>query len=144
MLWSDSTHLTSFGNTSLWPIYLYLGSLSKYTRAKPTSFAAHHLAYIPKVSFYLSNLNTVHHHSDIELQLDDSIQDFYKSTFGKPATADILTHLQRELMHAMWRILLDNEFTDAYANGIVLTFPDGIQRRLFPCFFTYSADYPEK
>jgi hypothetical protein len=49
MLWSDSTHLTSFGNASLWPIYLYLGSQSKYTRAKPTSFAAHHLAYIPKV-----------------------------------------------------------------------------------------------
>ncbi|KAF8800330.1 hypothetical protein BYT27DRAFT_7117677 [Phlegmacium glaucopus] len=124
MLWSDSTHLTSFGNASLWPIYLYLGSLSKYTRAKPTSFAAHHLAYIPKLS--------------------DSIQDFYKSTFGKPATADILTHLRRELMHAVWRILLDDEFTDAYANGIVIIFPDGIQRRLFPRFFTYSADYPEK
>jgi hypothetical protein len=49
MLWSDSTHLTSFGNASLWPIYLYIGNLSKYTRAKPTSFSAHHLAYIPKV-----------------------------------------------------------------------------------------------
>lgn len=53
MLWSDSTHLTSFGNASLWPIYLYLGSQSKYTRAKPTSFAAHHLAYIPKVIYLL-------------------------------------------------------------------------------------------
>ena len=50
MLWSDSTHLTSFGNASLWPIYLYIGNLSKYTRAKPTSFSAHHVAYIPKVS----------------------------------------------------------------------------------------------
>src|ERR1700678_2755446 len=49
MLWSDSTHLTNFGNASLWPIYLYLGNLSKYTRTKPTAFAAHHLAYIPKV-----------------------------------------------------------------------------------------------
>jgi hypothetical protein len=29
-LWSDSTHLTSFGNASLWPIYLYVGNLSKY------------------------------------------------------------------------------------------------------------------
>ena len=52
MLWSDSTHLTSFGHASLWPSYLYIGSLSKYIRAKPTSFAAHHLAYIPKVSFF--------------------------------------------------------------------------------------------
>jgi hypothetical protein len=50
MLWSDSTHLTSFGNASLWPIYLYIGNLSKYTRAKPTTFSAHHVAYIPKVS----------------------------------------------------------------------------------------------
>ena len=50
MLWSDSTHLTSFGNAALWPIYLFLGNQSKYTRNKPTSFAAHHLAYIPKVS----------------------------------------------------------------------------------------------
>jgi len=30
MLWSDSTHLASFGNASLWPIYLYIGNLSKY------------------------------------------------------------------------------------------------------------------
>jgi hypothetical protein len=49
MLWSDSTHLTSFGNASLWPIYMFFGNLSKYICAKPTSFAAHHLAYIPKV-----------------------------------------------------------------------------------------------
>ena len=49
MLWSDLTHLTNFGNATLWPIYLYLGNLSKYSRAKPTTFAAHHLAYIPKV-----------------------------------------------------------------------------------------------
>ena len=50
MLWSDSTHLTSFGNASLWPIYLYFGNQSKYDRAKPTTFSAHHLAYIPEVS----------------------------------------------------------------------------------------------
>jgi hypothetical protein len=49
MLSSDSTQLTSFGTASLWPIYLYLGELSKFIRLKPTSFAAHHLAYIPKV-----------------------------------------------------------------------------------------------
>jgi hypothetical protein len=49
MLWSDSTHLTTFGTVSLWPIYMFLGNQSKYTRSKPTSFAAHHLAYIPKV-----------------------------------------------------------------------------------------------
>ena len=49
MLWSDSTHLTSFGNVSLWPIYLFFGNQSKYDRAKPTTFLAHHLVYIPEV-----------------------------------------------------------------------------------------------
>jgi len=40
--------------------------------------------------------------------------------------------------------ILDDEFTDAYENGIIITFPDGIQRWVFPWFFTYSANYPEK
>jgi len=49
MVWSDSTHLANFGQASLWPIYLFLGNQSKYQRAKPSQFAAHHLAYIPSV-----------------------------------------------------------------------------------------------
>lgn len=52
MLWSDSTHLASFGTASLWPIYMYFGNQSKYVRGKPSCFAAHHLAYIPKVSLW--------------------------------------------------------------------------------------------
>lgn len=51
MFWSDSTHLANFGSASLWPIYCYFGNQSKYSRAKPTSFSAHHLAYIPSVCF---------------------------------------------------------------------------------------------
>jgi hypothetical protein len=47
-------------------------------------------------------------------------------------------------MQAVWRILLDDDFLDAYENGIFIMFSDGIQRRLLPRFFTYSADYPEK
>ncbi len=38
MIWSDSTHLASFGTASLWPVYLYFGNQSKYTRAKPSEF----------------------------------------------------------------------------------------------------------
>lgn len=49
MFWSDSTHLATFGNASLWPIYLFFGNQSKYTRCRPSSGACHHLAYIPKV-----------------------------------------------------------------------------------------------
>ena len=49
MVYSDSTHLTNFGNASLWPIYFWYLGMCKYVRALPSSFAAHHLAYIPKV-----------------------------------------------------------------------------------------------
>lgn len=30
MFWSDATHLVSFGDTSLWPLYLFFGNQSKY------------------------------------------------------------------------------------------------------------------
>ena len=49
MLLSDSTQLANFGAASLWPIYVFLGNQSKYTRFKPNMVAAHHLAYVPKV-----------------------------------------------------------------------------------------------
>lgn len=32
----------------------------------------------------------------------------------------------------------------AYEYGIIMTCADGIERRIYPRFFTYSADYPEK
>jgi hypothetical protein len=53
MIWSDSTHLASFGTASLWPIYVFFGNQSKYVRARPKSFACHHLAYIPSVCYIL-------------------------------------------------------------------------------------------
>lgn len=50
LLYSDSTRLTQFGNASLWPAYGWFGNWTKYDRGKPSSFATHHLAYIPSVS----------------------------------------------------------------------------------------------
>ncbi|KIJ58068.1 hypothetical protein HYDPIDRAFT_103322 [Hydnomerulius pinastri MD-312] len=49
MLWSDATHLANFGDASLWPVYLFFGNQSKYTRGKPTAAASHHVAYIPSL-----------------------------------------------------------------------------------------------
>lgn len=49
IFYSDATHLANFGTASLWPLYMYIGNQSKYVRAKPGEFAAHHIAYIPKV-----------------------------------------------------------------------------------------------
>ncbi|KZP25454.1 hypothetical protein FIBSPDRAFT_733770, partial [Athelia psychrophila] len=30
VFWFDTTHLTSFGEAKLWPLYLYFGNKSKY------------------------------------------------------------------------------------------------------------------
>ncbi|KJA19627.1 hypothetical protein HYPSUDRAFT_143405, partial [Hypholoma sublateritium FD-334 SS-4] len=124
MLWSDSTHLASFGTASLWPIYLYFGNQSKYVRGKPKAGACHHLAYLPK--------------------LPSGFWDFYFELTGDGPSEDVLTHCRRELMHAVWTLLLDEEFMYAYEHGIIIECPDGVSRRFYPRIFTYSADYPEK
>ncbi|KAJ3540172.1 hypothetical protein NMY22_g4410 [Coprinellus aureogranulatus] len=125
MLSSDSTHLANFGSASLWPCYLYLGNQSKYERGKPSSYAAHHLIYIPT--------------------LPKDLQDQYQEAHpGQPASANTITFLKRELIQAVWRLVLDGEFKAAYKDGLVIDCGDGITRRIFPRFFTYSADYPEK
>ncbi|KAF9230351.1 hypothetical protein BU15DRAFT_57343 [Melanogaster broomeanus] len=124
MMWSDSTHLTNFGDASMWPFYLFFGNQSKYTRTKATSTGCHHVAYIPK--------------------LPDDFQDIYISIFGEASSADTYTHCKRELIQAIWNLLLDEKFMHAYRYGIVVQCADGITRRVFPRFFSYSADYPEK
>jgi hypothetical protein len=46
---------------------------------------------------------------------------------------------------ACWAILLsDPDFRKAYFCGIVILCWDGVWRHVFPRFFTYSADYPER
>ena len=47
-------------------------------------------------------------------------------------------------MHGAWNIILDDDFIHAYTFGIVIMCIDGIERRVYPRIFTYSADYPEK
>ena len=49
MFWSDVTHLTSFGDTKIWPLYLFFGNESKYRRCKPSCNLCHHVAYFQKV-----------------------------------------------------------------------------------------------
>ncbi|VDC05049.1 unnamed protein product [Peniophora sp. CBMAI 1063] len=125
MFWSDATHLASFGSASLWPIYLFFGNESKYRRASMRTHSCHHIAYLPK--------------------LPDAFFDWYETlASGRKLSDELLTHLRSQLMHAIWALLLDEEFMDAYVNGIVIDCPDGKQRRVFPRLFTYSADYPEK
>ncbi|KAH9916588.1 uncharacterized protein BXZ73DRAFT_105780 [Epithele typhae] len=125
MFASDATVVTQFGNSKVWPGYMYFGNQSKYTRARPSAHAAHHVAYFP--------------------ELPPHVQDFFRQlNEGKSMNAALLTHCRRELFHSAWSCLLDDEFLDAYQNGIVVECYDGVTRRLFPRIFTYSGDYPEK
>ena len=59
MLGSDSTHLTSFGTASLWPIYVFFGNMSKYDSSRPSEFPASHLAYLPKVVLTRNSLGAL-------------------------------------------------------------------------------------
>ena len=47
-------------------------------------------------------------------------------------------------MHAVWRVLLDDDFIHAHTYRIVVRCHDGVEQRIYPRIFTYSADYPEK
>ncbi|KAG6906368.1 hypothetical protein DXG01_014299, partial [Tephrocybe rancida] len=126
MIWSDATHLTSFGSSKLWPAYLYIGSESKYRRCKPSLHLANHIAYFQA--------------------LPDSFKDFVSEHIGGKGgpTQAFLAHCRRELFHTQWSILLDEEFLEAWEHGIVIICLDGIKRRFYPRIVTYSADYPEK
>lgn len=55
-----------------------------------------------------------------------------------------MAHCQRELTHAQWKIILDDDFIDAYEHGLVVECCDKIMRRFYPRIFTYSTDYKEK
>ena len=57
MFWSDETLLTSFGNTKLWPVYLFFGNESKYRHCKPSLHLGNHIAYFESVSPALPSAN---------------------------------------------------------------------------------------
>ena len=55
-----------------------------------------------------------------------------------------MTFCHREVIHAQWKILLEDDFIEAWKHGIVITCCDGVARRFYPRIFTHSGDYPEK
>lgn len=63
---------------------------------------------------------------------------------GKRPSNELMTHCRRELIHAQWDIMMDDEFIEAYVHGIIVECTDSALRRFYPRFFTYSADYKEK
>ncbi|TFK16793.1 hypothetical protein FA15DRAFT_661909 [Coprinopsis marcescibilis] len=128
MFASDATQLATFGTTDLWPVYMFVGNKSTYQHCKPTMKIGKQVAYLEK--------------------LPDNLKDFIHANAGKDWPKDqyvkLTTHCKRELCHAQWNIMLDDNFLAAYQHGIVVKWCDGIERRFYPRIFTYSADYPEK
>jgi hypothetical protein len=59
MLWSDATHLTTFGTATLWPCYLFFGNESKAERCKPSAGMGHQVAYFMKVRIRLESETAV-------------------------------------------------------------------------------------
>ncbi|KAJ3576110.1 hypothetical protein NP233_g670 [Leucocoprinus birnbaumii] len=77
---------------------------------------------------------------------EGDFQDWYRKVTNETSSAssELITHMKRELMQAILLLLLDPRFLYAYVHGLEVLCADGILRLLFPRFFTYSADYPEK
>ena len=109
MFWLDATHLAMFGTAKMWPVYLLFGNLLKYIHLKPNSRAIKHLMYIRP--------------------LPDSLQDELKTFHPKWETQQkgILTHCRRELMHTVWRFLLDDDFVHTHTYGMVVCCHDGVE-----------------
>ena len=77
-------------------------------------------------------------------QLPDSTQDAIPDTCSPSQKNIIMTHCHGELMQHVWKVILDNDFKEAYEHGFVVECLDGRSRRFYPRLFTYSADYPKK
>ena len=143
MFFSDATKLANFGTAKAWPLYMYFRNLTKYVRCAPKSAACHLVGFLPSVSSHGIRSSIL---TDSICQLPDSVKDLLNTLprISKSGMAALQTHCRRELFHACWEILLDEDFLHAYRHGIVLKCADGVLRRVFPRIFTYSADYPEK
>jgi hypothetical protein len=55
MFWSDATHLTSFGQAQLHPVYMGFANQDKNERCRPNQRGLHHIGYIPAVSILYKN-----------------------------------------------------------------------------------------
>jgi len=142
MFWSNSTRLAQFEHASAWPIYLFFNNLSKYTWADPQSGYCHLITFIPSVRQFL--FVALLWGSHCIGQLLESIKKLLSLITNKKNNCDLMTHCKQELVHAIWKILLNDDFVEAYKNSIVVYCFNGVTRRVYPRIFIYSADYPEK
>ena len=58
--------------------------------------------------------------------------------------AEFKAWCNHHMFQEQWKVILDNEFMEAYLHGIVIKCVDGMMRRFYPQIFIYIADYLEK
>ena len=68
----------------------------------------------------------------------------YHQCHGVYPTADMLTHLKRELTHASLRLIFRGSFADTQNNGRITRCADDVVRRWLLQLIFHSADYIEK
>lgn len=90
-----------------------------------------------------------HSHLYLSLTFDFKLPESFKAftmehVGGKGPNNVFMSHCNREMFHAQWLVILDDEFLEAYEHGIIIKGCDDISRRFYPRIFTYSADYREK
>ncbi|GJE90277.1 hypothetical protein PsYK624_064060 [Phanerochaete sordida] len=125
MFASDKTNLSQFGTDSAHPLYLAFGNDSKERRVQQAE------ALIETVAWFQ--------------HLGPDFDEYARKRAGKRGPGDVFnTHCDRQFFHAQWATLLNKRFCRAYEHGVVISCPDGKDRRFFPRIFTYSADYMEK
>ncbi|KAJ3535522.1 hypothetical protein NMY22_g6451 [Coprinellus aureogranulatus] len=124
MFWSDATHVSTFSTCKIWPLYMLFANESKYRRSRGGVDLCNHVAYFDALS--------------------DDFKDYLLGRTGGRLPPNLMTYLNREVAHAQWEIILDDELLKAIVEGILIECRDGVLRRFFIRIFTYSTDYPER
>lgn len=142
LFYSDSMMAAKFGDAKLWPAYLQVGNQSKRERCRPGQGATHLIALIPSVR---RSCLTLVFCLMRRWKLPKSFKGFVtRMTRGKKVTPELVAHCRRELIQACWRIMLDDDFIQAWSNGVVQLCRDAVERRWYPRILAYVGDLPEK
>lgn len=86
MFWSDATHLSTFGDAKLWPLYVYFGNESKYRRCQPSKNSSSHGAYFQTVSDLDCELSIYLPLTQALVAAPRSIQGFRHGSFRRQIT----------------------------------------------------------
>ena len=84
---------------------------------------------------------TGHSHSQLPEYFKDVATE---QTGGVHPSAAFMTFCHREFIHGQWKILLDDDFIEAWQHGCPILCSDGVTRRFYIRIFSHSGDYPEK